>query len=112
MNSKFTPTNPRRLSEIEFCQWLGEAYPGERLEYHVGFLALDLTLEPGRLPQPDRKRLKHLAERAMWSFDAGLVHLVQVRLGPEQFSYIAIARPKRQMKRQVVGAVAVPREAA
>lgn len=94
MQSKFTPTTPRKLSEIEFCHWLGEACPEEWLEYHAGFLALDLNPEAGRLAEPDRKRLKHLAERAMWSFEAGLVHLVQVRHGAEQFSYIAIARPK------------------
>ena len=32
-------TRPR-LSEIEFCAWVAQAGPGDRLEYHRGFLAL------------------------------------------------------------------------
>jgi len=28
----------RPLSEIEFCAWVAQAVPGDRLEYHRGFL--------------------------------------------------------------------------
>lgn len=35
-----------------------------------------------------------LASAAHRAFDAGLVHLVQVRLGPDRFAYIAIARTR------------------
>ena len=32
----------RPLSEIEFCAWVAQAVPGDRLEYHRGFLVLDI----------------------------------------------------------------------
>ncbi|MFC3119836.1 hypothetical protein ACFOHS_22155 [Jhaorihella thermophila] len=27
----------RPLTDIEFCAWVGQAAPGDRLEYHQGF---------------------------------------------------------------------------
>lgn len=100
MQDKFPRIGCRRLSEIEFCRWLGEASPGARLEYHLGFLALDLTPDATALLDSERKRLRAVANRARWAFERDLVHLVQLRLGAERFSYIAIARSKRQRKRQ------------
>jgi hypothetical protein len=35
-----------------------------------------------------------LSERVRWACDKGCVHLVQERLGPDCYSYIAIARPR------------------
>ena len=29
------------LTEIQFCAWVAQALPGDRLEYHRGFLVLD-----------------------------------------------------------------------
>ena len=74
----------RRLTEIEFCSWVAQALPGDGLEYHCGFLALDRT----------RGDIDKLAARALWAFKQGLVHLVQERVGPEDFAYIAVARRK------------------
>ena len=82
------------ISEIEFCGWVGQAVPGDRLEYHRGFLVLDAFLVISKLADPDRKRLALLGTRAFWAAEAGLVHLVQERIGPDHFAYIAIARPK------------------
>ncbi|HHY48931.1 MAG TPA: hypothetical protein GYA10_04205, partial [Alphaproteobacteria bacterium] len=33
-----------------------------------------------------------LADAAFRAFEAGLVHLAQLRLGPDRFAYLAIAR--------------------
>ena len=85
---------PHPISEIEFCGWVGQAVPGDRLEYHRGFLVLDAFPVISKLADPDRKRLSLLGTRAFWAAEAGLVHLVQVRIGPDHFAYIAIARPK------------------
>ena len=85
---------PRRLSEIEFAAWVGAAVPGDRLEYHRGFLGLDVFPVLSKLPEPERKALGCLARRAWWAAEQRLVHLVQERLGPDHFAYIAIARPK------------------
>ncbi len=32
----------RLLTEIEFCAWMSQIVPGDRLEYHRGFLVLDI----------------------------------------------------------------------
>jgi len=85
---------PHPISEIEFCGWVGQAVPGDRLEYHRGFLVLDAFPVISKLADPDRKRLALLGARAFWAAEAGLVHLVQERIGPDQFAYIAVARPK------------------
>jgi hypothetical protein len=39
-----------------------------------------------------------MAARAWWAAEQRLVHLVQERLGPDLFAYIAIARPKPKPK--------------
>lgn len=84
----------RPLTEIEFCAWVAQAMPGDRIEYHRGYLALDTFAAISKLGQNERVELGHLAERAFWAAENGLVHLVQERVGPDQFAYIAIARPK------------------
>lgn len=83
-----------RLSDIEFCAWIGHATPSDRLEYHHGFLGIDTTAAISTLPEPDRRRLAGLASAAFRACEAGLVHLVQERLGPDCFAYLAIARSK------------------
>ena len=42
-HTTFTRTrSSRRLSEMEFAGWVGAAAPGDRIEYHRGFLVVDL----------------------------------------------------------------------
>jgi hypothetical protein len=77
-------------NELAFIAWINQAMPGDVLEYHRGFLAFDVS----RLCEPDRAELLKLAHRAMRGIELGLVHLVQRRNGPNDFSYLAIARPK------------------
>ena len=83
-----------RVSEIELCAWLGQAEPNDALEYHRGFLALDI--EKRSTPFTDRERLElaRVARRALWAAEHRLVHLVQCRRGENVFSYLAIARPR------------------
>ncbi|WEF25835.1 hypothetical protein [Paracoccus sp. S3-43] len=90
----FIPAKPRPLTDIEFCAWIGQAMSGDRLEYHRGFLGIDATAVISTLPEPDRRRLGALASAAHRAFEAALVHLVQVRVGPDRFAYLAIARTK------------------
>ena len=91
-----TVRSARRLSEIEFCAWIGAAAPGEMIEYHRGHLAVDTVPVISKLPEPERAALKQLAARAWWAAEERLVHLVQRRNGPDDYSYIAIARPRRK----------------
>lgn len=107
-HSNFTTTrSARRLSEMEFAGWVGAAAPGDRLEYHRGFLAVDTIPMISKLPETDRATLKQLASRAWWAAAQDLVHLVQERLGPDLFAYIAIARPKSKPKRAEVSLAAL-----
>lgn len=88
-------TRPKApLTEIQFCAWVAQALPGDRLEYHRGFLVLDAFPGLSKLGDNERKELSLLGSRAFWTEAQGLVHLVQERLGPDLFSYLAIARPK------------------
>ena len=81
------------VTEIDLCAWLSQAAPQDALEYHRGFLVLDI--DPHQQPcQGDRLELIQVASRARWASDKRLVHLVQRRLGESRFSYLAIARPR------------------
>lgn len=89
-----TVCTSRPLTEIEFCAWVAQAMPGDRVEYHRGFLALDICPLFTRLADRQRDELARLGARALWAAEQGLVHLVQERIGRAQFAYLAIARPK------------------
>ena len=84
----------RPLKETAFCAWLGQANPGDALVYHRGLLALDAGLNSQTLDSNARRELARVARRAWWAAEQGLVHLVQRRNGVDDFSYIAIARPR------------------
>ena len=83
-----------QINEIDLCGCIGHAAPGAVVEYHRGFLALDLVPQVTRLSERDRLELGRVARRAWWAADRGLVHLVQRRLGPGFFAYLAVVRPK------------------
>ena len=93
-----TSTNRRAtkptFTDVEFCAWVAQAPAGARLEYHCGFLGIDVTPGISTLPEPERRQLADLGRAALGAFEKGLVHLVQVRVGLDQFSYVAVARPK------------------
>ena len=90
------------LTEIQFCAWVAQALPGDRLEYHRGFLVLDTFPGLSKLGDNERTELALLGKRAFWTEAQGLVHLVQERLGPDLFSYLAIARPKTRGTNEAV----------
>ena len=96
MNSISTtpPAVEKQITEIELCGWIGHAAPGDIFEYHRGFLARDIVPLDNRLSERDQAALVRLARRARWAAEAGLIHLVQRRHGPEDYSYLAVARPK------------------
>ena len=80
------------LDDIQFCAWLGQASPGDAHEYHRGFLALDASID-GQTPKSDARRELARVGRITWrAAEKGLVHLVQRRCGPDDYSYLAIAR--------------------
>jgi hypothetical protein len=80
------------ITEIELCAWLGQATSGKSLEYHRGFLVVDLAPFGGPMSSEARSELAHTSGRAYDLAERGFVHLVQRRLGPDSFSYLAIAR--------------------
>ena len=98
------PKSP--LTEIQFCAWVAQALPGDRLEYHRGYLAVDADKVTSDLDPNARAELACLRDRAFWSETAGLVHLVQQRLEPDRFAYLAIARPKASRTARAVAQLA------
>ena len=90
----FPPPPAATLSKADLCRWLGAAAPGERLAYHRGFLARDLSPLTQLLPVEERIALARLANRAWKLAEAGLAHLLQRRHGDEDYSYLIVARPR------------------
>lgn len=118
MTERF-PTMPRTCSarqlaptDLEFCLWAGEALPGEQMTYHRGFLAIDACPQSTALEATARLRLNGVAQTARWACEKGLVHLVQRRLGPGRFAYLALARPKPRPRRLDLSEILVEQEAA
>ena len=72
-----------------FRAWVARANPGERLEYHRGFLTVDRS-RGSRLAEHDRRALAELAGATRDAAEADQVHLVQRRNGPADFSSLAI----------------------
>ena len=81
-------------TDIGLLAWLNLAQPGDAIEYHRGFLALDRSHQSHSLSEDDRQALCRLASLAMRLSDRGLIDLVQRRIRPDCFSYIAIARKR------------------
>ena len=105
-NPFITVRASRPLSEIQFCAWVAQALPGDRLEYHRGHLAVDADKVTSDLDPNARAELACLRDRAFWSEAVGLAHLVQQRLGPDRFAYLAIARPKTSRTERAVAQLA------
>lgn len=82
------------MDEVGFCAWIAQAEPGETLIYHSGFLAVDATAVLSKLPADRQRALRQVAAAALHAAEQNLVHLVQARIGPDHFAYIAVARPK------------------
>jgi hypothetical protein len=82
------------ITEIELCAWLAQADPQHVLEYHRGFLALDRSRAGGRLREQDAIELSRVADRAWLAARLGLVLLLQRRNGPDDYSYLLVARPR------------------
>jgi len=82
------------LTDIDFCAWVAQALPGDVLEYHRGILAIDRNAEISNLGAAECERIDHLADRAYAAFEQDLVVLVQERVGPYDYRYLAVARPK------------------
>lgn len=95
MTARFR-TQPPRLTEIELCAWVAQAAPGAVIEYHRGYLALDRSTFGRFADTPQRAALGLLGSRAHDLAERGLVHLVQYRHGPEDYSYFAVARTRRK----------------
>ena len=79
----------RRCTKTEFRAWLARARPGEQIEYHLGLLTWDRSPASG-LTENARRVLGGVADAALEASENRLVHLVQRRNGPLDFSYLAI----------------------
>jgi hypothetical protein len=88
------PTARRQIDETDLCGWIGQAAPGDALEYYRGFLAMDTFSQGTRLTERERAELMRVARRAWWASEQKLIHLVQRRHGADDYSYLAIARSK------------------
>ena len=100
------------LTEIQFCAWVAQAMPGDRLEYHRGFLVLDTFPAISHLPDAQRVELAKLGSRAFWAAEQGLVHLVQERIDTDRFAYIAVARPRPKAATASLSALLLDAQAA
>ena len=99
-----------RISEFELRAWAIQARPGDVLEYHRGFLAIDRTALGPPMSDEERRALARTGAVAMRLASEGGVHLVQRRLGPGSCSYLAIAR--RRPRSSPASSVAVPTQTA
>ena len=89
-----SPPRPLALRSDGFATWLKTARPGRLIEYHRGHLCVDRQQKPDAPDNEARAALHRLATRVLRAAEQDLVHLVQRRHGPEDFSYLAIKAGK------------------
>jgi hypothetical protein len=82
--------SPPPTADDRFCAWLRQASPNEWFAYHRGWLVCDLNEHCRAMPDAQRRAIRRVAKRAWSAAEHGLVHLVQNRHGPGDYSYIAI----------------------
>lgn len=109
--ASISPTNPVTLTPLDeamLCARVFEAEPGERIEYHRGFLGVDRSPLGQHADRQTRSTISRTADRAFALAENGAVHLVQKRLAPDCFSYLAVVRPRlRQVERRLADLPAV-----
>jgi hypothetical protein len=76
--------------ENAFVDWLVDARPGAACAYYRGHLAYDRDPQQSKLGEFRRRKLTHLADRAMECCERNQVLLVQRRMGKGDFVYLAI----------------------
>lgn len=85
----------------DFRIWLSQAHPGERFTYYTGDLYHDRQRESGVLPIPERILLSQLADEVYRAARTDQILLVQRRVGPSNFEYMAVRRrPPHRKKSQ------------
>ena len=104
--ASISPTNAVRLASLDeagLCARVFEAKPGERIEYHRGFLGLDRSPLSQHADRQSRSTISRTADRALALAEKGAVHLVQKRLAPECFSYLAVVRRRQKRVERHLG---------
>ncbi len=100
------PSKP--LTEAALCDWIAQALPGERIEYHRGLLLQDRSDANSPHPPKESQRVHAVAKRAWYASQVGLVHLVSQRVEPFVFRYFAVrarltpdaAQARKQLRTQ------------
>jgi hypothetical protein len=87
------------VSLAEFNRWLLRAQPGQQLEYHRGMLNRDRSPASG-MSDEHRRGVARVADAALQAAEDGLVHLVQRRNGPFDFSYVAVCADRGRSGRR------------
>lgn len=70
--------------------WLEAARPGQRIEYHRGFLVLDRLRGWSPFGERQRRELGAVADRLLDLEANGRVHLVQLRHDDSDYGYFAV----------------------
>jgi hypothetical protein len=87
------------ISLTGFNRWLLRAQPGQQLQYHRGMLIRDRSPASG-ISEEHRRDLARVADAALRAAEERLVHLVQRRNGPFDFSYVAICADRGRSGRR------------
>jgi len=104
--------NGAEITDIDLYAWIAQAEAGDALIYHCGFLVVDADKSVSTLPTDRSLALRRLGDAAFRAAEQGLVHLVQERMGPDRFAYIAIARSKPEAATASLSALLLGAQAA
>jgi hypothetical protein len=81
------------INEKQLSSWLSNAKLRRWLEYHRGFLVIDRDAHLTRLGEPERRQLDRVAEHLFLLAASGCGHLLQRRIGRNDYSYLFVLRP-------------------
>lgn len=93
---KLAPDDTIDVTIAHFELWLKTARPGDKFEYHRGFLAYDretVTMMPqGYYAHVFHEPMHDVGLAAYGAYERGQVELVQKKIGRERYRYFAIKR--------------------
>lgn len=108
-NPAFGHAPARMMNDVDLCVWVADAQPGDRLVYYTGHLSRDRLPHSEGYSEPVRRKVGELGNAAWMLGAENWVHLLQRRVAPGCWDYIAVRKaevPKRTPVYRIIQSLA------
>ncbi|MCA3573281.1 MAG: hypothetical protein IOC86_05140 [Aestuariivirga sp.] len=99
----------RMMNDVDLCVWVADAQPGDRLVYYTGHLSRDRLPHSEGYSEPVRRKVSEIGNAAWMLGAENWVHLLQRRVAPGCWDYIAVRKaeaPKLKPVHRIIQSLA------